>query len=698
MVSAVAKRLERVPGFQDGDGVKDSSVYLDGHTLVADVRGRDAGAPAFVVRGLDTTNRPTELFRVDKDGLITAVGLPASVIGLPTDPNRALYLSGAYSGAVGANGLGVGYTLTIPPGGDGAAVLIDAVVKSAATGTNGHVCSLMVQPNPIAQGAVVTNYSAAFFRQYDVTGYGAGRACGIIVDSPIGAAVNWSIQNSGSVQMRGASAFVFQQVDNVTDSLIGGATGANIYVPGTVSGDLVVRTASKSLVLSFDAGVTAHVVMKTASVAFVPPALFGTTTLNVDRFVYVNPTFTGSSSSHGVGVGGTITAPVGGNATGLYVDTVVAAAASGANGDIASVIIQPNWTNGGATVGAYVGLIIHETTAPAGAVLACALDVDSPIGATFNYAIQSSGFVQLRGASALLFERVGTVTDALIGTVINANDYVPGSAAGDVAFRSYGAHYVFSFDSGGTRHATMGASLVAFLPRFAVGTFAANAFSTLGVTVDQGTNDDEGLSLQSTGDVAHGMTTVTATTTWLAVSKATAASGGATVRGFAGATLGMRLAGAHTTGNSSQTSGGSAAIALMASLKSGTSFGANGANDNLVVILDHASPRFFFRADGSPFCDVGTVFTNFDDHDDVALLTDLSRAASRPDDPIHAAFRGFADADRARVQALDLVHFDDETGHHFMNLAKVEMLLIGAVRQQAARIDALERLALGAAS
>lgn len=644
---------------------------------------------AFLVRGLDAANRPTELFRLDKDGLITAPGLPTSTIGVPSDPNRALYLSGAYTGAVGANGLGVGYTLTIPPGGDGAQVLIDGVVKSAASGTNGHVCSLMVQPNPIAQGATVTNYSAAFFRQYDVTGYGAGRACGIIVDSPIGATVNWSIQNSGNVQMRGASAFFFQQVDNVTDSLIGGATGANIYAPGSATGDLVVRTASKKLLFSFDAGATTHVSMATSLVAFVPPALFGTLTPNVDRFVYVNPTFTGSASSHGVGIGGTITAPVGGNATGLYVDTVVAAAASGANGDIASVIIQPNWTNAGATVGAYVGLIIHETTAPAGAVLACALDVDSPIGATYNYAIQSSGFVQLRGASALLFERTGTVTDALIGTVINANDYVPGSAAGDVAFRSYGYHYVFSFDSGGTRHATMGASLVAFLPRLAVGTLGANAQSTLGLTINQGAADDEIVSLKSS-DVAHGMTTITETDTFLAVTKQSATDGGATIRGLTEGTLGLRLAGAQTTGNATQSTAGVGCVALMASLKSGTSFGANGVNDNLVTIQDHATTRFIFRADGSAFEDVGTAFTNFDAHDDVALLTDISRAVACDADPIHAAFRDWADVDRGRLQALDLVHFNGD-GHHFANRSKIQMLLVGAVRQQAAKIDALER-------
>lgn len=74
MVSAVGKRLERIQGFRDGDGIRDSAVYLDGHTLVLDALGRDAGSPALLVRALDAANKPTEVFRVDKDGSSSGVG------------------------------------------------------------------------------------------------------------------------------------------------------------------------------------------------------------------------------------------------------------------------------------------------------------------------------------------------------------------------------------------------------------------------------------------------------------------------------------------------------------------------------------------------------------------------------------------------------------------------------------------------
>lgn len=84
MVSAVAKALQRVQGLIWGAGTRDSSVYFDGHTVVADVVGRDAGVAGFLVRGLDTVNAPTELFRVNKDGSVSWVGQPIESFNYPT--------------------------------------------------------------------------------------------------------------------------------------------------------------------------------------------------------------------------------------------------------------------------------------------------------------------------------------------------------------------------------------------------------------------------------------------------------------------------------------------------------------------------------------------------------------------------------------------------------------------------------------
>lgn len=75
--------LQNFAGFKNGDGVRDSAVYLDGHVAYVDVVGDAAqGAqPAFVVRGLNNlTNAPTTLFQIFKDGTSTIVA-GSSAIG-----------------------------------------------------------------------------------------------------------------------------------------------------------------------------------------------------------------------------------------------------------------------------------------------------------------------------------------------------------------------------------------------------------------------------------------------------------------------------------------------------------------------------------------------------------------------------------------------------------------------------------------
>lgn len=74
MPSVVAKALQRVQGIEWGDTVRDSAVYIDGHTVVVEVIGSGIADDALVVRGLGPTNAPTELFAVDKTGLLTAAG------------------------------------------------------------------------------------------------------------------------------------------------------------------------------------------------------------------------------------------------------------------------------------------------------------------------------------------------------------------------------------------------------------------------------------------------------------------------------------------------------------------------------------------------------------------------------------------------------------------------------------------------
>lgn len=222
---------------------------------------------------------------------------------------------------------------------------------------------------------------------------------------------------------------------------------------------------------------------------------------------------------------------------------------------------------------------------------------------------------------------------------------------------------------------------------------SSNASMTVGLTINQGANDDEALALKSS-DVAHGMTTQCETDTYAEFYKAGATTGGLWIRGFAEDGGGIRLGGYATTADGTRSTAGLAPIMVDALLKSGTSAGSVGADKNMMVIRDGGSnTRFIFDSDGDSHQDVGTAWTNFDDHDDAALLTALSVGVSRKSDPIRETFGKFLRGNKRKLQELKLVTFNKD-GHHFVNMSKLAMLHTGAIRQLAEKLNRYERILL----
>jgi hypothetical protein len=123
-------------------------------------------------------------------------------------------------------------------------------------------------------------------------------------------------------------------------------------------------------------------------------------------------------------------------------------------------------------------------------------------------------------------------------------------------------------------------------------------------------------------------------------------------------------------------------VVAQGKLKAAATAGDMGGNTNVFVVRNNATARFILDSDGDSHQDVGTAWTNFDDYDDAGLLTDLSLAVSRADDPIREGFGEFLKYNRAALERAKLVTFNDD-GHHFVNMSKLAMLLTGAVRQQA---------------
>ena len=107
----------------------------------------------------------------------------------------------------------------------------------------------------------------------------------------------------------------------------------------------------------------------------------------------------------------------------------------------------------------------------------------------------------------------------------------------------------------------------------------SNAFMTIGLTINQGANDNEIFAAKSS-DVAHGCTTWTETDTYFLIKKNVAADGGASLQGFSDAEQGLMLRGLFK--NNTTAFGGGSAVQIAAYKISGT--GITNSDPNQVLL------------------------------------------------------------------------------------------------------------------
>lgn len=111
-----------------------------------------------------------------------------------------------------------------------------------------------------------------------------------------------------------------------------------------------------------------------------------------------------------------------------------------------------------------------------------------------------------------------------------------------------------------------------------------NAFMTIGITLNQGANDDEILAFKA-NEVAHGMTTIAETDTYGNILKLSATAGGVNFRGFSEGAEAAAMAAYYTNDDTTKSSAGTAPIELRVNKKSGTGRTAPGADANLIAIM-----------------------------------------------------------------------------------------------------------------
>jgi hypothetical protein len=155
----------------------------------------------------------------------------------------------------------------------------------------------------------------------------------------------------------------------------------------------------------------------------------------------------------------------------------------------------------------------------------------------------------------------------------------------------------------------------------------ANTGMTVGLTINQGGNDDEILAFKSS-DVAHGMTSISETDTYGSIRKASGSSGGLLLDTFGESSLAMVVRGNVVSNVTTKTTSSRGGIDLRTYKKSGTSIGANDANANLISIGDAANVRFIVDAEGDWHYD-GADGGAFDAYQDAHLVRAFANATSK---------------------------------------------------------------------
>ena len=220
---------------------------------------------------------------------------------------------------------------------------------------------------------------------------------------------------------------------------------------------------------------------------------------------------------------------------------------------------------------------------------------------TFTQAmlIDNAGNVGIGNAAPAGKLHIEQPTDAAVGLRIEQNDSTgsnPNAAPMWIQGTNLaGTNTYFAMSSAGIY--TAGISYV--------GRTVKPAQMTVGVAIDQGTNDNDILSFKSTGDVSHTLTDITEADTYGNVHKLSATLGGLFIRGQTETNSAIEIHGLVTTETNARATTATGPIRLVATRKadSGNSNAIMNGDQNMVVMGDGNNTRFIFDSDGDGHAD-----------------------------------------------------------------------------------------------
>lgn len=190
----------------------------------------------------------------------------------------------------------------------------------------------------------------------------------------------------------------------------------------------------------------------------------------------------------------------------------------------------------------------------------------------------------------------------------------------------------------------------------------------------------------SSDDVAHGITDFAPTTT-LGYARRVSNDGGVQLDGLTEDAVGMLLQSHVTTGNTTKNSTADGAIRMVARKKTGTTSGAMGSNENLLVVRDYGSTRMILDAEGELHLDAA-VPAAFDTFDDITLLNGLRASLLPTNRDLSVRFGQFADESRQVLESAGIVSYNPDGTPAMVSMKGLSMLLVDALRQFAEKTEA----------
>jgi len=158
----------------------------------------------------------------------------------------------------------------------------------------------------------------------------------------------------------------------------------------------------------------------------------------------------------------------------------------------------------------------------------------------------------------------------------------------------------------------------------------ANANMTVGLTINQGANDNEAFALKSS-DVGHVMTDDVEADTFFEIVKTNATIGGATLRSYSEGNASFDLVGRTQAEVTTDTSTSKAAVNLIGQKQTANTVTDIGSTGNILAVTDGSNTRFIIKGDGAMHATNVTAGsgdldgTALDNEFDVGLLRTMQR-------------------------------------------------------------------------